>query len=203
VKVLIVDDDPLVSQSLKVLLSREADIEVVGTASDGLRAVKACERSLPDAVLMDIRMPVMDGIEATRIIKERWPGVHVLFLTTFTDDQSVRAALKAGGEGYLLKSAPSAGMAQRLRALATSTSVIDSGVLKQLTEPDREPLAGLTPRENEVAQLVAQGCSNREIADQLFIGEGTARNILSIVLDKLQLRDRTQLAIYYWRRSRP
>lgn len=200
-KVLIVDDDPLVAQSLKVLLSREADIQVVGTAGDGAHAVKACERGAPDAVLMDIRMPGMDGIEATRIIKQRWPGVHVVFLTTFKDDESVRAALQAGGEGYLLKSAPAAGMAQCLRALATNAAVIDSQVLKRLSEPDREPLPGLTPRENEVAQLVAQGCSNREIADQLFISEGTARNILSIALEKLQLRDRTQLAIFYWRRK--
>jgi two-component system, NarL family, response regulator LiaR len=92
-------------------------------------------------------------------------------------------------------------MAQRLRALGSDTAVIDSEVLKRLSEPDREPLAGLTPRENEVAQLVAQGCSNREIADQLFISEGTARNVLSIVLEKLELRDRTQLAIFYWRRK--
>jgi NarL family two-component system response regulator LiaR len=200
VKVLIVDDDPLVCQSLKVLLSHEADIQVVGTARDGAAAVKACERSMPDAVLMDVRMPGMDGIEATRIIKDRWPKVHVVFLTTFKDDESVRSALQAGGEGYLLKSAPAAGMAQRLRALAADTAVIDSEVLRRLSEPDREPLPGLTPREHEIAQLVAQGCSNREIADQLFISEGTARNILSIVLEKLQLRNRTQLAIFYWRR---
>jgi two-component system, NarL family, response regulator LiaR len=200
VKVLIVDDDPLVSRSLKVLLSHEEDITVVATAGDGAQAVKACERNLPDAVLMDIRMPGMDGIEAARVIKERWPGVHVVFLTTFKDDESVHAALQAGGEGYLLKSAPVEGMAQRLRALAAGTAVIDAEVLKRLSQPDREPLPGLTPRENEVAQLVAQGCSNRQIADQLFISEGTARNILSTVLEKLQLRDRTQLAIFYWRR---
>ncbi len=200
VKVLIVDDDPLVCQSLKVLLSREADIQVVGTANEGASALKACERTAPDAVLMDIRMPGMDGIEATRAIKSRWPGIHVVFLTTFSDDESVRAALQAGGEGYLLKSSPAAGMAQRLRALGADTAVIDSEVLKRLSEPDKEPLPGLTPRENEVAELVAQGCSNREIAERLFISEGTARNVLSIALEKLQLRDRTQLAIFYWRR---
>ena len=202
-KVLIVDDDALVARSLKLLLSREADITVVGTAAGGTQALASCEKSLPDAILMDIRMPGMDGIEATRRIKGRWPGVHVVFLTTFKDEENVRAALEAGGEGYLLKSAPTEGMAQRLRALMSETAVIDADLLKRLTRPDRDPLAGLTPRENDVAQLVAQGCSNREIADQLFISEGTARNILSIVLDKLALRDRTQLAIYYWRRTRP
>jgi len=201
VKVLVVDDDQLVSRSLKVLLSGEEDIQVLGTASDGERAIAACEKSLPDAVLMDIRMPGLDGIEATRRIKERWPQVRVLILTTFQDDESIHLALGAGADGYLLKSAPVSGMAERLRALASGAAVVDAGVLKRLGEPSREPLEGLTPRENEVAELVAQGCSNREIAAQLFISEGTARNILSVILDKLGLRDRTQLAIRYWKRA--
>jgi NarL family two-component system response regulator LiaR len=200
VKVLVVDDDPLVSRSLKVLLSREADLHVVGTAGDGATAVAFCERSLPDAVLMDIRMPGMDGIEATRRIKERWPGVRVVILTTFQDDESIHRALAAGADGYLLKSTPSQGMAEMLRAIAAGTSVVDAALLKRLREPSGAPLEGLTPRENDVAELVAQGCSNREIAEQLFISEGTARNILSVVLDKLGLRDRTQLAIRYWKR---
>ncbi len=195
-----VDDDPLVSRSLKVLLSREADLHVLGTAGDGERAIAACERSLPDAVLMDIRMPGMDGIEATRRIKERWPAVRVLILTTFQDDESIHRALQAGADGYLLKSTPTSGMAETLRALGSGTSVVDAEVLKRLGGPPRAPLEGLTPRENDVAELVAQGCSNREIAEQLFISEGTARNILSVVLDKLDLRDRTQLAIRYWKR---
>jgi NarL family two-component system response regulator LiaR len=199
-KVLVVDDDPLVSRSLKVLLTREPDLEVVATAGDGARAIAACERSLPDAVLMDIRMPGMDGIEATRRIKERWPGVRVLILTTFQDDESIHRALQAGADGYLLKSTPTSGMAQRLRALGTGASVVDVEVLKRLGGTSPAPLEGLTPRENDVAELVAQGCSNREIAGQLFISEGTVRNTLSVVLDKLGLRDRTQLAIRYWKR---
>jgi two-component system, NarL family, response regulator LiaR len=201
VKVLIVDDDPVVLASLKVLLSREPDIEVAGTAADGTQAVRACEKSLPDAVLMDLRMPVMDGIEATRRIRGRWPAIKVMVLTTFEDDQSIREALAAGAGGYLLKSAPPAGMAQKLRALMAETAVLDARVLGKLTDADREPLPGLTQRENEVAELVAQGCSNREIADALLISEGSARNIISTVLEKLDLRDRTQLAIFYWRRT--
>jgi NarL family two-component system response regulator LiaR len=201
VKVLVVDDDPLVTRSLKVLLSREADLHVIGTAGDGSQAVEFCERSLPDAVLMDIRMPGMDGVEATCEIKRRWPRVRVVILTTFQDDESIRRALQAGADGYLLKSAPSAGMAQMLRATAAGTSVVDAAVLRRLSDAPNAPLAGLTPRENEVVELVAQGCSNREIAEQLFLGEGTVRNILSAVLDKLDLRDRTQLAIRYWKRS--
>jgi two-component system, NarL family, response regulator LiaR len=199
-KVLVVDDDPLVSRSLKVLLSREPDLEVVATAGDGASAIAVCERSLPEAVLMDIRMPGMDGIEATRRIKERWPGVRVLILTTFQDDESIHRALQAGADGYLLKSTPTSGMAQRLRALGTGASVVDAEVLKRLGGTSPAPLEGLTPRENDVAELVAQGCSNREIAGQLFLSEGTVRNTLSVVLDKLGLRDRTQLAIRYWKR---
>jgi two-component system, NarL family, response regulator LiaR len=199
-KILVVDDDPLVTRSLRVLLSRETDMHVMGTAGDGTHALAACETALPDAVLMDIRMPGMDGIETTRLIKERWPAVRVLILTTFQDDESIHRALQAGADGYLLKSTPSAGMAERLRALASGTSVVDTEVLRRLGASSRAPLEGLTPRENEVAELVAQGCSNREIAGQLFISEGTARNILSVVLDKLGLRDRTQLAIRFWKR---
>ncbi len=199
-KVLVVDDDPLICRSLKVLLSREADLHVLGTAGDGERAVAFCERSRPDAVLMDIRMPGMDGIEATRRIKERWPGIRVLILTTFQDDESIHRALEAGADGYLLKSTPTSGMAQTLRALGTGAAVVDAEVLKRLGGTTPAPLEGLSPRENDVAELVAQGCSNREIAGQLFISEGTVRNTLSVVLDKLGLRDRTQLAIRYWKR---
>jgi NarL family two-component system response regulator LiaR len=201
VKILVVDDDALVTRSLRVLLSREADLHVIGTAGDGAAAVAFCERSLPDAVLMDIRMPGMDGVEATREIKRRWPGVRVVILTTFQDDESIRGALAAGADGYLLKSAPTAGMAQMLRATAAGTSVVDAAVLRRLGDAPRAPLEGLTPRESDVAELVAQGCSNREIAAQLFLGEGTVRNILSTALDKLGLRDRTQLAIRYWKRT--
>jgi NarL family two-component system response regulator LiaR len=201
VKILVVDDDALVTRSLRVLLSREADLHVIGTAGDGAAAVAFCERSLPDAVLMDIRMPGMDGVEATREIKRRWPGVRVVILTTFQDDESIRGALAAGADGYLLKSAPTAGMAQMLRATAAGTSVVDAAVLRRLGDVPRVPLEGLTPRESDVAELVAQGCSNREIAAQLFLGEGTVRNILSTALDKLGLRDRTQLAIRYWKRT--
>ena len=167
--VLIVDDDVLVSHSLRLLLSHEEGIQVIGTAVDGTRAFAACERNLPDAVLMDIRMPGMDGIEATRRIKARWPQVRVMILTTFHDDESIHSALRAGADGYLLKSTPSSGMAERLRALVAGTGVVDATVLRRLSEPPGASLPGLTPRENDVAELVAQGMSNREIAEHLFI----------------------------------
>jgi len=122
-------------------------------------------------------------------------------LTTFQDEHSIRLALLAGAEGYMLKSTQVSSMAQQLRALASGTSVVDANVLKTLMLPEKENRSDLTPRENDILELVALGCSNREIAEQLFISEGTVRNTLSIILDKLELRDRTQLAIYYWRQS--
>jgi len=200
IRVLIVDDQRLMREGLHTLLELEEGLQVAGEAGDGQAALEAYERLRPDVVLMDIRMPGMDGVEAAREIKRRWPGVRVVILTTFQDDDSIHRALQAGADGYLLKSTPSAGMAERLRALASGTSVVDTAVLRRLGDPPRRPLEGLTPRENDVAELVAQGCSNREIAEQLFISEGTARNVLSVVLDKLGLRDRTQLAIRYWKR---
>ncbi|OIJ20160.1 DNA-binding response regulator [Anaerobacillus alkalidiazotrophicus] len=197
-KILIVDDDVLVCKSLKVLLSRENDMEVIGTATNGAEAINVCRTEMPNIVLMDIQMPVMDGIQATRQIKKEWPQVHVMMLTTFKDEKNIRLAIQAGAEGYLIKSTKVSSMAQKLRTLVSGSSVLDADVLKQLTHPtERKELEQLTPREKDIAELVAQGLSNREIAEQLYISEGTVRNTLSVILEKLQLRDRTQLAIYY------
>ncbi len=201
-KILIVDDDDLVCKSLKVLLSRERDMEVIGTAHNGAEAITSCRLVLPNVVLMDIQMPIMDGIQATRQIKTEWPLVHIMMLTTFKDEKNIRLAILAGAEGYLIKSTEVSSMAQQLRALMAGVSVIDAGVLRQLTLPSEQSgLDGLTPREKDIAGLVANGLSNREIAEQLYIGKGTVRNTLSIILEKLQLRDRTQLAIYYLKKN--
>ncbi|WP_026477410.1 response regulator [Alkaliphilus transvaalensis] len=198
-KIIIVDDDPLVCQSLQVLLSREKDIEVLSTANNGAEAIECCKNLLPDIILMDIQMPIMDGIQATRQIKQDWPSIKVMMLTTFQDEVNIRRALLAGAEGYLIKSTEVSKMAQQLRALNSGISILDPDVLKQLTQPEKKELNQLTPREQDIVKLVVQGMSNKEIAEALFISEGTVRNNLSIILDKLQLRDRTQLAIYYWR----
>ncbi|MBO0992647.1 response regulator [Bacillus sp. SD088] len=199
-KIIIADDDAMVYESLQLLLSREKDIQVIGTANDGAQAIKLCEASLPDVILMDIQMPGMDGIQATREIKKRWPQILVMMLTTFEDEQNIRLAFLAGAEGYLLKATQVQDMAQQLRALVSGSSVLHADVLRQLTQPKKNGLEDLTAREKDILQLVAQGCSNKEIASQLFISEGTVRNTLSIILDKLEVRDRTQLALYYWRR---
>ena len=200
-KIIIVDDDPLVCKSLQVLLSREDDIEVLATAYNGEEAIETCERILPDVVLMDIQMPIMDGIVATRKIKENWLQIKVMMITTFKDERNIRLAILAGAEGYLIKSIKIQNMAQQIRALLSGTTVLDSEVLEQLTQNQKTEYEQLTPREKDILELVAQGLSNREIAQQLFITEGTVRNSLSIILEKLQVRDRTQLAIDYWKRN--
>lgn len=197
-KLLIVDDDALITQSLKVLLNNEADFDVIDTASNGREAVEACEKSIPDVILMDLRMPVMDGIESTEVIKGRWPEIKIMVLTTFKDEKDIRQALKAGAEGYLLKSASVDNMAEQIRALAAGSTVLNAEVLKTIMEPEHKPLEELTGRENDIIYHIAQGLSNKEIAAELYLSEGTVRNILSVVLDKLEIRDRTQLAIYYW-----
>ncbi|MFD0871736.1 MULTISPECIES: response regulator [Paenibacillus] len=199
-RLLIVDDDPLVCRSLQLLLVKEEDFEVVNTAGNGQAAIEICQLELPDVILMDIQMPVMDGIECLKRIKQQWPSIQIMMLTTFRDEHNIRMALKAGAEGYLLKSTSIENMAQQIRALKAGSTILDADVLKAIVEPDGIKLAGLTDRERDIVELVAQGLSNKEIADQLFLSAGTVRNMLSIILDKLELRDRTQLAIYYWQR---
>ena len=200
-RLLIADDDPLVGQSLKLLLGREADLKVIGVAANGEEAIELCRSEQPDIVLMDIRMPVMDGIASTKAIKTLWPQIQVLMLTTFRDESNIRLALGAGAAGYLLKSASIDNMAAQLRALASGTTVLDQDVLKTIMTPEPEPISGLTSREEDIVEAVAQGLSNKEISEQLHLSQGTVRNMLTIILDKLELRDRTQLAIFYWQRK--
>ncbi|WP_353626484.1 response regulator transcription factor [Bacillus sp. JCM 19041] len=160
------------------------------------------KKKLPDAVLMDIRMPVMDGIECTKRIKEEWPHVYVMMLTTFKDEKNIRRALQVGASGYLLKSSDAENMAAQLRALHSGGSVLDTNVVNQLLNLDRQAhLRELTDREKQIVCCVGDGLSNKEIADKLFLSTGTVRNTLSVILEKLELRDRTQLAIYYWKRE--
>lgn len=200
-KLLIVDDDSLVCRSLQILLGKEADIEVIGIASSGREALELCKQELPDAVLMDIQMPVMNGIACTAELKKLYPGLRIMMLTTFNDEEHIRSALKAGADGYLLKSAAIETMANQLRALVSGTAVLDRNVFKAIIEPEHNTLDGLTEREQDIVECVAQGLSNKEISEKLYLSDGTVRNMLSIILDKLELRDRTQLAIYYWKRK--
>lgn len=206
IKILIVDDDPLVGESLKLILSKMDDMIVVGTLENGASAISfldelnVCHDELPDVVLMDIQMPEMDGIEAAIYIKKAFPDIKIMMLTTFRDEHRIRRALMSGAEGYLIKSTDVTSMAIKIRALFSGTAVIDPIALDELTKSKHEVLSDLTPREHDIARLICEGFSNKEISQNLFISEGTVRNNLSVILEKLNLRDRTQLAIMYLRR---
>jgi len=200
-RIAIVDDDQLLCRSLALLLENEPDMEVVGTAPEGDAAFALMKQQRPDIVLMDIRMPGTDGIDATRRIMHAFPGTKIVMLTTFNHEQEIRLALDAGADGYLLKSGDFSSMAGRLRALASGSAILDPDALRELSHPAGAGLDQLTDRERDIVERIAHGYSNRETAEQLFLSERTVRNTVSTILDKLQLRDRTQLAIYYWRRA--
>lgn len=198
-KLLIADDDGLIRDSLKILLETTENW-TARTAENGAAALELCRIEQPDIILMDIRMPVSDGVEACRKIKSEFPAVKIIMLTTFTDDGYIASAISAGAEGYLLKSTPADGIIERIRAVEKGAMVFDKGV--KLTAANIEKTVKfpeLTERENEIFELVATGLSNNEIAAKLFLSQGTVRNTVSSVLEKLNLRDRTQLAVCYWK----
>jgi len=197
-KLLIADDDGLIRDSLKMLLELEEGW-TVRTAPDGARAFAMCEEDAPDIILMDIRMPECDGVAATRRIKQAYPQVKIVMLTTFADDGYIASAIDAGAEGYLLKSTPADGIIERIRAVEKGALVFDKGVRLSARKTAAPVFDTLTERENEVLSLVAAGLSNGEIAGRLYLSQGTVRNAVSAILDKLALRDRTQLAVYYWK----
>lgn len=206
-KVLIVDDDALIRDGLKVLLELEEDFEVVGTASNGQEAYEQCQKLRPDLVLMDIRMPVMDGVLSTKKIKSLAPDIKIVILTTFKDDEYIKDAVQSGAEGYILKNQSSDSIIESLRAVSKGNIVFEkevAGSLSSMLKHNKKSALDqfeLTAREFEILRLVADGLSNKEIADQLYLSEGTTRNYVTGLLEKLQLRDRTQLAIFYLKNS--
>lgn len=193
-KLIIVDDDNLICKSLEVMLSKEEDIEVIGIANNGLEAMDLCKKESPDIILMDIRMPDIDGIQATSLIKKHYPKVRIMMLTTFQDKQNIQSALKAGAEGYLLKTDKIFNIAQKLKLFYEGVAVLDKDVLNRLTNHDKNLLDKLTPREKDVVLLVIQGLTNKEISAQLFLSEGTIRNIVSVIMSKVGAKNRTQLS---------
>ncbi len=202
-KILIVDDDALIRDGLKMILETEEGFMVAGTASNGREAVKLCGDTRPDVVLMDIRMPVMDGVQATQLIKEQFNDIKVLLLTTFKDEEYIRSAVKHGAEGYVLKSSPSESIIESIKAVYRGNVVYEkevAGIISGMMGKGKKPTLselGLTQKEYELMELVSKGLSNREISAQLFMSEGTIRNNISVLLEKLNLRDRTQLAIFF------
>ncbi len=205
IRVAIVDDDGLVRDGLSAILDTHDDIAVVGTASNGQEGVSMCRTAQPDVVLLDVRMPVMDGVEATEQIKRHAPSVKIVILTTFNDTEYIRRAVSTGAEGYILKSSDADAIVESIRAVHRGHSVFQSEVadrLKSIISPGRGNASrqlGLAPREAEILKLIAEGLSNKEIAGVLNLSDGTVRNYVSDMLVKLEVRDRTQLAIFYYR----
>ena len=202
-KVLVVDDDALIRDSMKMLLELEHDFQVTGTASNGQEAFIHCQQEQPDIVLMDIRMPIMDGVLGTRLIKQHFPDIRVVILTTFKDVEYIKEALKNGAEGYILKSQPADSIIESIRAVAKGNFVLEKDVAQSISfllqekEIKEQIDYQLTQRELDILQLVGNGLSNREIAAKLYLSEGTVRNYVTGLLEKFHLRDRTQLAIFY------
>jgi DNA-binding NarL/FixJ family response regulator len=206
IRILIVDDQRLMREGLRILLEMEPDLEVVGEAGDGQAAVEWFAALGPDVVLMDVRMPVMDGVEATRRLRERWPAARVIILTTFDDDEFLFEGLRAGALGYLLKDVSGQDLAKAVRTVVSGGALIDPSVTRKVMaefarrSPTaapagaglREPLSG---REQDILLLLAQGMSNGEIADRLSLAQGTVKNYVTAILQKLGTRDRTQAAL--------
>ena len=205
VRVVLVDDEAMVRVGLRMVLTAEPDIEVVGEAADGGAAVGVVAQTAPDVVLMDVRMPEVDGIEGARRVLAQSPEVKVVVLTTFDEDEYVEAALRAGVSGFLLKVAPPERLIEAVRTVAAGGGLLDPGVTRRVIEsfaaapPSRTArstaLDALTSRERDVLALVARGLSNAEIAAELYLGEATVKTHVSSVLLKLGLRDRVQAVV--------
>ncbi len=202
-KVIICDDQAIVRDGLEMLLKLEPGIDVVGTAEDGAAAVEMVAKESPDLVLMDLKMPVMNGVEATRQIRARYPEVKVLVLTTYDDDEWVFDAIQAGASGYLLKDTPRDEVVKAIRGTVGGKVYLDPSVAgKVLEQVSRHPTQSptlitsqLTEREIEVLRLLAKGLNNKAISERLFLSEGTVRNHISTILSKLGVSDRTQAAV--------
>ena len=211
IRILIVDDQRLMREGLRTLLELESDLEIAAEAEDGQAALEQYEAAHPDVVLMDIRMPRLDGVEATRRLCQRWPEARVIILTTFDDDAYVFDGLRAGALGYLLKDVSGHELAEAVRKVAAGGALIEPSVARKvlaefarLAQPDRpapdrpararlpEPLS---EREQGILRLLALGANNRQIANQLFLAEGTVKNYISTILAKLGVQDRTQAAL--------
>ncbi|PSB04013.1 response regulator transcription factor [Merismopedia glauca] len=208
IRLLLVEDQEIVRRGLKTLLETKPDLQVIGEASNGQQAIElmqSLQASPPDVILMDIRMPVLDGVTATQRICQEFPGTKILVLTTFDDTKYITEAIRYGAKGYILKDTPAEELAESIRLIHRGYTQFGPGILEKTiaqmstTAPDKPELppgmAELTAREREILICIATGSSNREIAQSLFLSEGTVRNHISHILTRLNLRDRTQAAI--------
>lgn len=209
IKVLIADDQELIKESLKIVLNTHEDLQVIDTVEDGFGVLDSLKRNIPDVILMDIRMPRMDGVYCTKMVKEAYPDVKIIILTTFDDDDFVFSALKFGASGYLLKGVSMDGLYQAILTVVSGGAMINPDIATKVfrlfskmantnyaINVNDDNVRELNKPEWKVIQQVGFGLSNKEIAQKLFLSEGTVRNYLSSILSKLELRDRTQLAIW-------
>lgn len=210
IRVLLADDHAIVREGVKMILIKEPDIEVVGEASDGQEALDLVDRLKPGVVVMDISMPGMSGIEATQHVRERYPGVNVLALTMHEDESYVFKLLRAGASGYVLKRAAAQDLVQAVRAAAKGEAFLYPSVARKVVEDylkrvetgeDRERYDGLTEREKEILTVIAQGLSNQQIAQKLYISIKTVQTHRAHILEKLGLHDRTELVRYAIRKG--
>lgn len=206
-KVIIIDDQDIMRQGLSMILSKDETIEVVGVGSNGREALDLCNSHEVDVVLMDMNMPIMDGVEATKLINEAHPETKILVLTTFNDDLFIFGSLKNGASGYLLKDASPIEIIEGIKTVYAGGTLMNPSVatkvVKKLTDENQQMftqpdnrIEGLTDRELDICHYLAEGLNNREIGERLFISEGTVKNNITRILDKLDLRDRTQLALF-------
>jgi NarL family two-component system response regulator LiaR len=203
IRVVICDDQAVVREGLEMILEADSGIEVVGLAEDGLRAIELATEKKPDLVLMDLNMPGMNGIQATREISKQLPDIKILVLTTFGEDEWVFDAVRSGADGYLLKGTPRQELVAAVKGTVKGESYIDPSIggklLSQVAKSSKSPStslsAELSDRELEVLKLIAQGFSNAEVAEKLFLTKGTVRNYVSAILSKLDVSDRTQAAV--------
>ena len=209
IKIVIADDQELIRDSLKIVLSANQDMEVIDTVADGREVIRSVRSEKPDVILMDVRMPGMDGVSCTQIIKENYPQIKIIILTTFDDDEYVYNALKYGASGYLLKGVSMAELSSAIRTVYSGKAMINLDIAVKVVrlfsqlakgnytiQVDDRSIEDIGKTEWKVIQQVGYGRSNKEIASALNLSEGTVRNCLSSVLGKLDLRDRTQLAIW-------
>lgn len=209
IKILIADDQELIRQSLQIILNNEADFEVTDAVANGLEVVRSVRKNRPDIILMDIRMPEMDGVVCTQIIKENYPDIKIIIVTTFDDDEYVFNALKYGASGYMLKGASMKDLSDAIRKVYQGNAMINGDIASKVVrlfskmaqsnltiQVDELQSNSLKENEWQIIVQVGSGLSNKEIAIKLNLSEGTVRNSLSIILSKLGLRDRTQLAIW-------
>ena len=212
INIILADDQEIVREGIKMILSLYEEINVIGEAENGKQLVSLLEKSLPDVILMDVRMPIMDGVEATKIIKEKYKNVKVIILTTFNEDEYIFKAIKNGADGYLLKDAGSEYIIKAIKSVYDGAMLLDPEVTakvvkafnsitneKQNHDKFDKPnlkLDVLTPREMDVAKLVAQGKSNKDICKILFLTEWIVKNYVTRILEKLELNSRTELAVF-------